>query len=383
MLFSPGFPLILVVGISTLVVQRQATPASTAAVDLTIGGGSEAREEYSFVAISGLAFAADGRIVVTDLRDHVVRVYERSGQFVYRIGRQGAGPGEFTFPVSATIDNEGLLWVRDDGNRRFNAYELAPARATFRTSVRYDHAPGVNRVEPIGFDSVGRLVSIGAIRDQGRSPKPARFHLARDGRVARVDTVPTPPADSTGERSVLTKATTPGVSVQTTHYYYQPFGPRFLVAHALNGEWARVVTSRYDVEWFSGDGRRLRTIRRSAQGPLLSGAERERGQKSIDEFITSARVPASSIPGLPGRKSPVLALAFDSDGSLWVERSVRDGEPREADVYDREGRLLTAVRWSREVDLLGLQLVATSGSHALGVASDSVGVQRVVRLRWR
>ncbi|HEY4647154.1 MAG TPA: 6-bladed beta-propeller [Steroidobacteraceae bacterium] len=379
---SSGVPRILVAGISSLAVLVQDPPGRTAAVDLTIGG-IEAREDYSFVAISGLAFAPDGRIIVTDLRDHVVRMYENSGAFVYSIGRQGAGPGEFTFPIAATIDHEGLLWVRDDGNRRFNAYELGPTRATFQTSVRYDHAPGVNRVEPIGFDGDGRIVSIGAIYGPGRTSKPACFHIGRDGKVVRVDTIRTPAADSIGDRSVLTRATTPGVSVPSTVYYYQPFGPTFLVAHSLNGEWARVVTSRYDVEWFSWDARRLRAIRQSAEGPPLSDAERERGQKSIDEFLARARVPASSIPGLPRRKTPVLRIAFDSDGNLWVERSVRDGEPREADVYDREGRRLAAVRWPREVDLLGRQLVATSGSHVLGVASDSLGVQRVVRLRWR
>ena len=186
-----------------------------------------------------------------------------------------------------------------------------------------------------------------------------------------------------GDRRVLISATTPGVSVPSTLYYYQPFGPTFLVAHSPNGDWARVVTSRYDIEWFSSEGRRLRAIRQSATGPLLSDAERARREKTIDEFLATARVAASSIPGLPSRKTPVSRIAFDPEGNLWVERSVREGAMREADVFDREGRLLTQVRWPRDVDLLGRQLVATSGSYALGVARDSVGTQHVMRLRWR
>lgn len=378
---SAHLRLTLVFGVSTLAVLQG--PRSNAVVDLTIGGGDEAREEYTFVAISGLAFAPNGRLVVTDLRDHVVRIYDSAGMFQYAVGRRGAGPGEFISPVSATIDRDGLLWVRDDGNRRFNSYELGPTRATFHSSVRYDHAPGVNRVEPITFDPAGLLVSIGAVRDPAGMSHPARFVIGSDGRVVRVDTIRTPPANSIGARRVLIKATTPGVSVQSTLYYYQPFGPTFLVAHSPNGDWATVVTSRYEIEWIESDGRRLRAIRQATTGPPLSDAERERGKKAIDEFLATARVPASTIPGLPRFKTPVSRIAFDTEGNLWVERSVRQGGMREADVYDREGRLLTPVRWSRNVDLLGRQLVPTSGSYVLGIASDSLGTQRVVRLRWR
>ena len=70
-------------------------------------------------------------------------------------------------------------------------------------------------------------------------------------------------------------------------------------------------------------------------------------------------------------------------GRLWVERSVADSAPREADVYGENGLLEAIMRWPREVDLLGLQLVATSGAFALGLATDSLGVERVARLRFR
>ena len=370
-------------GLLTCVALSQVSPQLTARVNLTIGGSNESRDEHSFVAISGLAFTPNARMVVTDSRDHMVRVYDSAGALVYTVGRRGSGPGEYVNPISATIDREGLLWIRDDGNRRYNAYELGPERATFRRSVRYDHAPSSNRIEPIPFNEFGQIVSIGAIRDLGTVSKPARFHIARDGRVVRVDTIRTPPADSTGDRSVQVKSSTPGVSTPATLYYYQPFGPTFLVAHSLTGEWARVVTSRYDIEWFASDGRRLRTIRRSVDGPPLSPAERKRGQKAVDDFLVDARVPASSIPGMPRRKTPVARIAFDTEGNLWVERSTQDNASREAEVYNREGRQLIALKWVREIDLLGRQSVATFGTQVLGVASDSLGTQSVVRLTWR
>ncbi len=355
----------------------------TATADLTIGGESEMRDQYSFVAITGLAFSPSGRIIVTDMRDQVVRVYESTGAFAYSIGRRGGGPGEFNDPVSATIDAEGLLWVHDLGNRRLNAYELGRDRAVLRTSracrpsARHESG-GADRFRWCWQDREHRRGSQQRRRNQAR-PIPYRSRRRnRAGRHRR---------DAAGRRSGRShrdpEAQLGGRLGAGDVLLLQLFGPTFLVAYSTRGEWARSVTSRYDIEWFDRDGRHLRTIRHPVEGPPLSGAERKRAQERIDDFLTRTHVAASSVPGVPRRKTPIRAMAFDVDGNLWIERSVSDGLPREADVYDTGGRLMTVVRWNREIDLLGRQLVATAGSQALGVATDSLGVQRVVRLTWR
>jgi hypothetical protein len=283
--------------------------------------------------------------------------------------------------MGAAIDRDGLLWVRDDNNHRYNAYQLGPTRATYQTMVRFGHGPGVDRIAPVILDETGRLVSLSAMHEAvGQPASHARFVLARDGSIARADTIRPPPSDSLGERSVT--SATHGTGYRT-QYYYQPFGPSFRVAHSPKGEYARVVTSRYDVEWFGPDGRRLRTIRLPVEGPPVSDGERQRAQAYVDDYVKRAGAGAPSVPGVPRLKAPVSRIAFDSDGNLWVERSVRDGDSRAADVYGRDGRLLTAVRWPPDVDLLSRFLVAATSTHVLGVATDSLGTQRVVRLKWR
>lgn len=42
-----------------------------------------------------------------------VAVYDGDGRFLRRIGRKGAGPGEFGSPSDLFFDPEGRLWVRD------------------------------------------------------------------------------------------------------------------------------------------------------------------------------------------------------------------------------------------------------------------------------
>ena len=55
-------------------------------------------------------------------------------------------------------------------------------------------------------------------------------------------------------------------------------------------------------------------------------------------------------------------------------------ELQEADVYDRDGRWVATMVWPA-----GIRLVTWTvrGRTGLGVAIDSLGVQRVVRLQFR
>jgi hypothetical protein len=83
--------------------------------------------------------------------------------------------------------------------------------------------------------------------------------------------------------------------------------------------------------------------------------------------------------GIPDGKPPLSLLHFDLEGRLWVELSVAAGDPRRAYVYARSGELVAEVEWPREVDLL---LGHLERSAALGVSRDSLGVERVARMRF-
>src|SRR5215218_6137629 len=62
-------------------------------------GGDDAASSYTFARISGIDVGRRGEIYVLDAGDRMVKVYDPSGQFVRRIGREGSGPGEFRHPV--------------------------------------------------------------------------------------------------------------------------------------------------------------------------------------------------------------------------------------------------------------------------------------------
>lgn len=354
--------------------RAQAAPARlTGVVDLTIGSVDETRDAYIFGTVSGLLLLADGRILVADNSTHDVRVFGADGRHQFTIGRAGAGPGDLARPCCLTIAADGQLWIRDNGNHRYSIFRLGPAEAkfvrTFRTHVSSPQ-PFPGRV---AWDSQNRVVDVGQLDvDQHQ-----RAFIDADGTVARWDTLRHPPAESLAVMRVQRRVPG-GVS---TYYWYQPHGPDALRAYGPRGETADAVSSNYAVSWFDADRTRVALIQRPAAGPELSARERREANEDLDRIAKDAGVTRSSLPyGVPLRKPPLQSLGFDLDGRLWVEKSVPDGRPREADVYDRRGTLVAVMTWPSHIRL-GHRSVR--GQTGVGVAVDSLGTNTVVRLRFR
>ncbi len=78
---------------------------------------------------TGIAVDAPGnRVYVVDIggvssQDHRVRVFDaRSGTHLLDIGKRGKGPGEFNFPLDASLGLNDLLYVVDSGNFRVQVF---------------------------------------------------------------------------------------------------------------------------------------------------------------------------------------------------------------------------------------------------------------------
>lgn len=59
-------------------------------------GVVDGREDEQFHAITGVATDAGGRIFVTDVGANAVRIFDRDGRFVRRIGGPGQGPASLS-----------------------------------------------------------------------------------------------------------------------------------------------------------------------------------------------------------------------------------------------------------------------------------------------
>lgn len=77
-------------------------------------------------AYEGIAFAPDGRMIVTDPVNHVLAVYDPATEELVEVmprrdkwpGQPGDEPGEFRDPADIAIDDRGTMYVADRGNHR-------------------------------------------------------------------------------------------------------------------------------------------------------------------------------------------------------------------------------------------------------------------------
>jgi len=345
-----------------------------ATIELGIGDANESRDAYIFGAIDGLAMDAQGRIIVADRKDHTVRVFAADGRHLYTIGRKGKGPGDLDSPCCLAIARDGALWVKENGNHRYSAFRLGTTEATFVRSTR-GTTNSVWSTDRVDFDPKGRIIDLeSAFNPTTKVFRAVRAHIDSAGTAVERDTIPKPPADSLSGVSFATK--------NGFASYNQPFGATELHAYGAGGEMAHAVSSNYAVAWTAADGKRKTLLQRSSvPSPSLSAKEREATEELLNSISRNTGVPRANLKlVVPTRKMPLQALGFDLDGRLWIERSVMDGQPGEADLYDRSGQWIAIMQWPAGVTM---RFWTVRGRTGLGVAEDEDGVQRVVRLQFR
>jgi hypothetical protein len=232
---------------------------------------------------------------------------------------------------------------------------------------------------PIVFGPDGKRVEEGCHFDaKTQTIYPVRMTLNADGTVARSDTMQIPAGAFNGVQRVtkMLKDAKGKEMGMTQAFLWQPHGPVWLRAYGPGGVRAEVISSRYEVVIYGADGRTVRRLRRVPAPVSLS----QREKRSADSVIAEA---ASALPfGVPKSKAPIVGIVWSRDGSLWVERAVVDGAPREADVYDRNGTWIATAEWPREVRLMdGFPDIRGQVAHVLRLDADDL--ETVVRLRFR
>jgi hypothetical protein len=137
------------------------------------------------------------------------------------------------------------------------------------------------------------------------------------------------------------------------------------------------------VAWYDSADAVPREIRaENVRSPLLTDDQKAQAERHIGREARRVGLVAAELAGLmPFRNQVLASLFFDQSGRLWVERTMSPGQPRQADVYEKDGRRVFTASWPAEVDLS--QSGWITNEVALGTRSDSAGDLRIARLRWR
>jgi hypothetical protein len=369
---KPVFVLVALATLTSVHAQSQSAPVYRGSVELAIG--SESDERYMFARVMGIDVDRIGRIVVADLGQKTVSLFDASGKFLFSIGRSGAGPGEYVDGCCPRFAPNGDLWIRDMGNTRHVRFTLDSTRAVERGVVRMS-AGNVGFRGEVAPLADGTIIDIVPRREPNKTALGFDLQqLSADSKVLRTISTRTPPDDSLAMKVVELKQG----NNQVLRYFYPPHPPFALFALSRTGAFAMAISSRYSVSLHAADGAVRHVMSRvDAERPALSAAERENAQRDVDRMRQMSGGRAAF--DIPARKQPLRAIQFDVSGRLWVERSVAQNAEHEADVYDQSGKLVELRRWPANVSFANGFLGTET---AVGVRTDTLGVVQIVRVRF-
>ena len=80
--------------------------------------------ESTFGRVFDVALGPSSNVYVLDYQARVVRVFNLAGEHRSDIGSPGQGPGELASPYAIDFDENGHLWIADEGNRRYTEFDL-------------------------------------------------------------------------------------------------------------------------------------------------------------------------------------------------------------------------------------------------------------------
>lgn len=84
----------------------------------------EGPDGYIFGAMRDLTVDSEGNIYVLEFLDCMVSKFSPEGNFLFKFGRKGGGPGEFQMPIEIETDGSEALYVYDSRRKQIIKFDL-------------------------------------------------------------------------------------------------------------------------------------------------------------------------------------------------------------------------------------------------------------------
>jgi hypothetical protein len=295
-------------------------------------GQPEIKFEHELSRVTALCEYSDGRAIVLDAKERVVFLFDPRTKAAMRIGREGAGPGEYSRPNGLVSLPGDTVLVADGGNNRYLV--LGRGGRVLGTMPLVKIQPTANTTYTVDIsatDAHGRMYFLlprGLVRQQEAGTPIVRF----DRTSEKFDTVGRvfAPTLTTGQPRSAGGGASFGMVAST------PYAARdeWAVRGGDDASVAIVRTEPYRVEWTSPSGATVRGARVAYDAVPIGSAEKEewRAQArsrtgtltttTADGKTTQQQVPVPEPQSWPKTKPPFVGPAMiASNGTLWIERS--------------------------------------------------------------
>lgn len=355
--------------VSGLPLQAQSLPAWRFTEELRIG--SEADNAAGFSDVRGLVVDRRANIWVIEASLQEIRVFDPAGKYLRTVGRQGKGPGEFTYADGMAVAPDGLIWVHDPRNIRFSIFDQDGK------FVRQQLAPSSG----YGFVWRGGIDRQGRIWDQlfHRDPKDPDLALVRRASPdwTTVDTLALPKCTAAGQDQDAAYFKIPPGS-----FIGVPYFPGPVVAVDYNGAalWCAPTGAEYQAVRV-GIERKDTLARLSSRANRLpvTAAERDSAIAMVKAFMKRAGQASLDWSRIPKVK-PLLQSAFvDDEGRIWIRRTTTAASAS-FDLFSSTGRPLATVTIPHPVNIYIRPVI--QGELGYFVAQEEGEIPDVIRGRF-
>jgi hypothetical protein len=280
-----------------------------------------------FTLVTSIRELGDGRVLVVDRQDRIVRLVDLARGTATQVGRQGGGPGEYQSPSRLLpLGGDTTLLVDPRLQRTIVIGPGGVAGDVFLDAGVLLSLPSSARM-PQAVDALGRLYFTGSMMsDRGAIPAPpdSASILRFDRRVGTVDTLA---RIKLARPNILVDRE--GTKIKSVNIRKVRFAPHDDWAVASDGRLVIVRTDQYRIDYRAGNG------------PLIPGPRiAYRPIPVVDADREGAIVPLPKFK--PPFDGPSIWLA--PDGRVWVLRTTAAADSTARyDVFDEAGRVVARV----------------------------------------
>ena len=349
----------------------------------------DAEFEEGFTQIAGVRELSDGRVIVIDPREKVVRLLDFASGNMAQIGREGSGPNEYAMPMTLLALPGDSSLVYDPLNQRFLLIDPKGKPAgTFSLAQEAAAAPPGPRGGMVMRGIGGRLKGVDR---QGRLYFLAsNFMMSPDGQPQRADSAPITRYDRNRKKTdTVTYVKMPQMNVQMSGRPTSGAAPTRIAITSTVGpyevqdDWAvtpdgRIAVvrgERYRVDWINANGARTTGPDIPFERIKITEADKRAWKESRSRMTgnmtmriggpggareTETRpVNPRDIPDptdWPDFKPPFTANAVTmaTDGMVWVQRTEPAGAKGTLyDIIDGRGQVVGRVRFPERTRLVG------------------------------
>lgn len=329
---------------------RYGTFVPDLAEDLAIG--DEKDDRYFLPGWVSIDIDQAGTIYACDSGNRRVQVYDKSGSYVRTLGRQGQGPGEYSYPSEVYLDQAGDAYIRAS-----RALVVFDREGVFKKNVPFNTFLSTMTLGPGG-------TIIGTTQPDLRAEGGPRNTLVQLG------------PDREPQRTL---AVFPAYGVSPGQMLFHWYSGEIAFCDRLEDSLYYAFSLDYLIHVVDGEGRELFAFSKAEKSQGIGGEEADLTRKDGIWAWFGQGDPKAAPLDLPGHRPFFKKFLSDDLGRLYVIRfrpiTEKAETTSEVDVFSKDGLYLYRMTWPFLPQVI-------KGGYLYEVRQDeSAGLTRIIRHR--